>query len=243
MARARTFALRALSATPMATVVRVGTPEPVAAITFDDGPDALWTPQVLDVLEAHGALGTFFVIGKYVESHDKIMHRMAGAGHAIGNHSWDHPCFPLISSKERRRQVLACAAALEPYTSGPRLFRPPYLDQTVASSFDVWRLGHQVIAASLHADDWEEHDANYILQRLNAGLGHGEIVMLHDVIRDRQTSGRKAMIQALDMFLSRWRQTYRFVTIPELLRTGRPMRQMWVKRPTTSRRLRLTGGL
>lgn len=236
LGKARRLALDALAKTPMGTVVDVKTNEPVAAITFDDGPDGHWTPQVLDVLEAHGAHGTFFVIGKYVREHHDIMARMAASGHAIGNHSWDHPCFPLLSSSERRRQVRACAEALTPYLRGDvRLFRPPYLDQNLASAFDLWSLGYQVIATSVHACDWEDHDAAFMVERLHDGIRSGAIIMLHDVIRDRDFSGRQAMLDSLDMFLDRWKRAYRFVTVPELLQCGKPRKQTWLKGPSRER--------
>ena len=77
--RLRRMALGALGATSFGTITAVRTTEPLCAITFDGGPDEHWTPQVLDVLDAHGAKATFFVIGKYVDAHPDVIERLHAA--------------------------------------------------------------------------------------------------------------------------------------------------------------------
>src|SRR5689334_2752026 len=76
---------------PLGSLIRVATREPAIALTFDDGPDPRETPRVLDILKRHGARGTFFMVGKSVEQYPEIVARAAAAGHALANHSWDHP--------------------------------------------------------------------------------------------------------------------------------------------------------
>ena len=87
------------------TITHVPTDEHVVALTFDDGPHPEFTPRLLDILERHDARGTFFCIGKYVAENQEIVRRAADAGHALGNHSWDHPSFPLISRTMRSRNA------------------------------------------------------------------------------------------------------------------------------------------
>ena len=224
----------ALGSTPFGTITSVATDQPVVAITFDDGPDPTWTPKVLAVLDAHGAKATFFVIGKYVEKHPDIVARLHEGGHALGNHTYDHPSFPLVSRRERRRELRACAEALAPYPQLRKLFRPPYLDQSVASRYDAWRLGYEVIACNLHANDWEDRPAGEMADVLNGSVAPGDVIMLHDVVRDQRYLRREAMITALDAFLGR-QAALRFVTVPQLLAAGRPQREMWIKRPTAKR--------
>ena len=137
---------RALKVVPLlavGTITRVSTSKPVAALTFDDGPDPVFTPRLLAVLHKHQAKATFFMVGKAAERHPDIVKEVAVAGHAIGNHSWDHPSFPLISRRERWAQVRACEKAIAPY--GQRLFRPPYGDQNLLSRLEASWLGYQVI--------------------------------------------------------------------------------------------------
>ena len=80
----------------LGTVVGVRTGERVAALTFDDGPDPESTPALLDLLARHRAKGTFFLVGKRAAKHPALVDRLLAEGHAIGNHSWDHPALPTL---------------------------------------------------------------------------------------------------------------------------------------------------
>ena len=223
-----------LGASPFGTITSVVTSESVVAITFDGGPDERWTPQVLDLLDAYEAKATFFVIGKYVDAHPELMQRAHTSGHAHGNHTYLHPRFPLVSSAERRRELRACATALAPYPQSRAMFRPPYLVQDLASRYDSWRLGYDVIACSLHANDWEDRESDEMYRVLSDGAKPGDVIMLHDAVCDQRYRSREAMIEALEAFLRR-RSDLRFVTVPELLRTGRPRREIWYRRPNLAR--------
>lgn len=233
--RARHLAFAALGRTSFGTVTSVATDEPMVALTFDDGPDPRWTPAVLDVLNDHGAKATFFVIGENVVKHPDVMQRIHDEGHALGNHSQHHPSFPFITASERRRELRACAVALGPYPQARRLFRPPHLDQSVASRYDTWRLGYDVVACNRHARDWEERSSKEMERDLNEALGAGDIVMLHDALFDRKDRSRAPMIAALDAMLRRQAGRFLFVTVPTLLEAGRPHRTIWLKRPRDRR--------
>jgi hypothetical protein len=103
-------------------LTHVATREAVAALTFDDGPHSQSTPAVLAVLEQYQVQATFFMLGERAQHYPDLVRQVAQAGHAIGNHSWDHPPFSLLSSRDQGWQMRACARALAPY--GQRLFRP-----------------------------------------------------------------------------------------------------------------------
>lgn len=148
----------------MGTITHVSTQDAVAALTFDDGPYSEFTPRLLNILERHQARATFFVVGEAAQRHPEIVWQVAQAGHVIGNHTWDHPSFPLISGRERRAQLRACEQAIAPY--GQRIFRPPYGHQSVASRLDALWLGYQVVNWNLHAYDWLDHDADWMADRL-----------------------------------------------------------------------------
>jgi peptidoglycan/xylan/chitin deacetylase (PgdA/CDA1 family) len=75
----------------VSTITHVSTNEPLAALTFDDGPDPLYTPRVLEILQKHRAQATFFMVGQTALRHPDLVQLVARGGHAIGNHSWDHP--------------------------------------------------------------------------------------------------------------------------------------------------------
>lgn len=76
------------------TITSVTTRAPVVALTFDDGPHLEYTPRLLDILQRYQASATFFMIGEVAQKHPELVQLVAQAGHAIGNHSWDHRFFP-----------------------------------------------------------------------------------------------------------------------------------------------------
>jgi peptidoglycan/xylan/chitin deacetylase (PgdA/CDA1 family) len=203
------------------------TEDPVVALTFDDGPDPLYTPRLLDLLAAHRARATFFMIGARADRHPELVARVAAEGHVIGNHSWDHPSFPLISGEERREQVRACARAISPYDQ--QLFRPPYGHQDLASWLDISQMGYRAVAWKIDAGDWEERDGPSIAEAVMAKLQPGAIVLLHDGLFDavdERFFPRDATISAVELLLNGL-AGFRFVTIPELLQYGTPRCKQW----------------
>jgi peptidoglycan-N-acetylglucosamine deacetylase len=217
----------------MGTITHVVTQDSVVALTFDDGPHPEYTPRLLDLLDRHHAQGTFFMVGEFAKHHPELVREVARRGHAIGNHSWNHPSFPIITSRERREQIRACEGAVAPY--GARLFRPPYGHQSIASCIDVLRSGYEIITWSVSADDWRPHEPIWMADRLCSRIQPGSIVILHEVIRRSVQSvpqyDRQSMLAAVDITLQRLRDRFKFVTVPELLRHGHPKRQHWYQTP------------
>ena len=212
----------------MGTITHFSTQDTVAALTFDDGPHPEFTPRLLDILEKHQAHATFFMIGKTAQRHADLVRQVAQAGHAIGNHSWDHPSFPLISGRERRAQLRACEKAIAPY--GQRLLRPPYGHQSVASRLDALWLGYQVVTWNLPGYDWLDHDADRIADRLVNQIKPGSVILLHNVLYhtvEERYADRQPMIEAVNMLLEQVGDRFRFVTLPELFQHGRPQRRNW----------------
>jgi len=212
----------------MGTITHVSTQEPVVALTFDDGPHPEFTPRLLDILEKYQARATFFMVGEAAEQHPDIVRQVVQAGHAIGNHSWDHSSLPLLSEKERRAQIRACEKALAPY--GQRLFRPPYGHQSVASRLDALWLGYQVVTWNLVARDWLDHSANWMTDRLVNEIEPGSIILFHDALYtyvEKRYTDREPTLRAVNLLLERLDGHFRFVTIPELLRSGEPQRRNW----------------
>lgn len=211
----------------LGTITSVDTIEPVVALTFDDGPHPESTPRVVDLLDRYGARGTFFVVGKRAEQYPEIVERAARSGHAVANHTWDHPALPTLPIAKRRAQIRACDRAIAPF--GVRMFRPPFGRQTLPSRLDLWRCGHQVITWSLDAKDWESNDASWIVERLLHGIRPGSIILLHDAIWDGDgaAADRRVLLEALERLMKAVAGRFRFVTVPELLRSGRPVRINW----------------
>jgi peptidoglycan-N-acetylglucosamine deacetylase len=220
---------------PLGTITHVATQSPVAALTFDDGPDPAWTPRLLEILAAHGARATFFMLGRAAERYPDVVQSAARGGHAIGNHSWDHPSFALVRGPERRAQIRRCARAVGAH--GIRLFRPPFGQQTLASRIDAFRLGYRVVTWNVVAWDWLDRGAAWMTGELLAHIRPGSIVLLHDSLADGGYSegshaDREDMLTAVSNVLQVLENTLTFVTVPELMTHGRAQRAPWIVRPS-----------
>ena len=228
----------------LGTITHVSTVEPAVALTFDDGPTPDTTPRLLALLERYGARATFFMVGEAALRHPDLVRQVAERGHAIGNHSWDHPALTVLAGRHRRRQISACQLALGPH--GHRLFRYPYGLQSLRARLDAFWLGFEVIQWNVSPGDWCEIDPHAIANRIVAGIRPGSIVVLHDGLYDRGQPGlgvtldrlpvvdRGAMLRAVEIVLQQVSHQYRFVTVPELLRLGRPERPI-LCRPVRNR--------
>lgn len=217
-----------LSASGTGTIIRARVEEPLVALTFDDGPDPEWTPKILEVLARHEARATFFMIGKRAAKHPELVRRVAGGGHAIGNHSWDHPSFPLLKGRWRRAQIRWAGEALKPY--GEKLFRPPYGHQSLGSRLDAARLGYRVVTWTVNAEDWRDDPADALVSRVRARLVPGSLLLFHDSLfstDDLRFRDRGPTLEAVERLLAELSGSYGFVTVPELLRRGRPRRWHW----------------
>jgi peptidoglycan/xylan/chitin deacetylase (PgdA/CDA1 family) len=164
------------------------------------------------------------MVGRRAEAQPELVARAAAAGHAIANHSWDHASFIRLDRSARHEQLRRTAAALAP--QGVPLFRPPFGEQSVASLVDARRAGFTAVGWDVAAEDWRDYSADYLVERTMRRLRRGSIVVFHDslyVTEDPRYRDRGPMREALSMLLTRLAATYRFVTVPELLRLGRPV--------------------
>jgi peptidoglycan-N-acetylglucosamine deacetylase len=228
LGRPATFACRKY----LGVITAVATDKPALALTFDDGPHHEYTPALLEILAKYRARATFFMIGELAVQQPEVVRAAARAGHAIANHSWSHLSFPLLTGRERYEQLRRCEAALAPY--GEKLFRPPYCHQTAGSRWHTRRSGYDVVGFSVHAEDWLARPSAWMCERLVRQARPGAIVILHDNIYRSVVPAaqhdRKPMLAALDSSLEQLQERFRFVTVPELLRMGSPIREEWHRR-------------
>ena len=209
-------------------ITHVDTEVPAVALTFDDGPHPQWTPRLLDLLARHRAKATFFMVGEMAARYPDLVASVAAAGHAIGNHSWNHPSFPAVPSLERSAQVARCASVIP---VGPRkLFRPPFGDLDWKAYPPLIAKGYAVIAWSVSSSDWRRGEASQIVDAVERQLRPGSIVLMHDHLFAYSTAdetSRETMLLALERLMAR--TPFGFVTVPELLLMGRPQRRFWLK--------------
>lgn len=228
-------AFAAVARNIIGTITHVTTRDAVAALTFDDGPHPVFTPRLLEILKRHDASATFFMVGEKARRHPELVRQVAKAGHAIGNHSWDHSVFPLLTGAKRRAQMRSCANALAPY--GQRLFRSPHGYQSVASRLDALWLRYEVVAWNVVADDWCSLDPEWMAERMVKQIQPGSVILLHDGLcepLEERYLNREPMLEAVNILLEHLGGRFRFVTIPELLRHGRPHRANLFWKPTES---------
>ena len=163
------------------------------ALTFDDGPDAKWTPSILDTLRSRGVHATFFIIGQNAEVNPELFRRMYREGHEIGNHTFTHPNLALVSNRVTRVELNATERLIEAEL-GRRtaLFRPPYFGDAEPTTTDelgpiAVAQGLGYITVGLHVDpgDWEEPGTDSIIARTLHQVDRGNIVLLHDGGGDR----------------------------------------------------------
>ncbi len=214
------------------TITHVATDEPVVALTFDDGPDPVVTPALLKILGAYGAKATFFMTGENAAAYPELVVAVREAGHAVGNHSWDHPSFPLVSGSERRRQIKRCASVLS--AADTHIFRPPYGNQSVASRIDATLAGYSVVTWNVCVPDWEDHDGAWLADFTLQNLKPGCIVLMHDGMFDftgDTPSDRGPTLDAVERVLATAAEKFEFITVPDLLQRGRAVRVAWWMNP------------
>src|SRR6185312_8577176 len=135
------------------------------ALSFDDGPDSVWTPRILDVLKKYNVHATFMVIGEEAEQNVGLLKRYVREGHEIGNHTFTHPDISEISPRQLEwelngtERLFAAELGIQPL-----YFRPPYsIDQEpdttdeAAPAYRIQQMGYTIIGDKIDTDDWNEH--------------------------------------------------------------------------------------
>ena len=150
-------------------------------LTFDDGPDELYTPQVLDALDVVGAKATFFVLGSLAQQCPELVREVQARGHEVGNHSFHHyhPRFTL-PGKARRDVIEGTDAITDILGAAPRLFRPPHGYPKRASLAQAEALGQATVLWDISAIDWGPRGQADGIRRRLATVGAGDIVLMHD---------------------------------------------------------------
>jgi len=198
-----------------------GVAESEIAITFDDGPDPVYTPQLLDLLKRYGAKCTFFVVGANAEKYPDIIARIHEEGHVIGIHNYQHYSNWLMRPKTVTRHIMMTSDVIERITGvKPTLYRPPW---GIVNLFDFRRIGHlQIVLWTGMFGDWRAKvGAEKLYQRMRKKLRPGEVFVLHDSGRTfgADEDAPANMIAALERILEDGRaKGYRFVSVDEMVR-------------------------
>ena len=191
------------------------------AITFDDGPDPLYTPRCLEILNAHRVQATFFLIGRKVKMYPELVRQILAQGHDVGNHTWSHQYHWKIGPRRAMQEVRQGNEEIaQAIGKGPRYFRPAFGIMNLFSYWQARRLGQRCVLWSVEGADWEGgaggRSAKAIADTITASLQGGSIVLLHD--SGGADRAPETMLDALPEIISEAkRRGLRPVAISEML--------------------------
>jgi peptidoglycan/xylan/chitin deacetylase (PgdA/CDA1 family) len=184
------------------------------ALTFDDGPSPVFTPQVLSILQHYKVHATFFCVGEWVHLYPGLVEQIFRADNAIGDHTWSHPDLTKLAAYAVRWQLSSASSAIQSAIgSPPTLFRPPYGATDAAVVNMASQLDLQQILWTIDTRDWARPGVNAIVDAVLSHATNGSIILMHDGGGDRSET-----VQALPLILSVLQQRgFTFVTVPQLL--------------------------
>ena len=149
------------------------------ALTFDDGPDAKYTMQIMGILDSYGVKATFFVLGNQAQNRLDQVLALHNSGHEIANHSYSHPDFTKISTKQKRQELARLNGLLEPLGIRPKWFRPPYGAYNKTLLNIAASQGLETVLWTLDPKDWTRPGVDKIRRRVLSQTQSGEVVLLH----------------------------------------------------------------
>ena len=186
------------------------TEQPKIALTFDDGPNAQFTPLLLDGLKKRGVKATFFLIGKNIETGNNadIVKREWEEGHLLGNHTYNHVEITRVSNDTAYQEIKATNDLISEITGAPvEYMRPPFglwqkkLEQRIHVLPVMW---------TVDPLDWATENEDEIVNKVVTEVEENDIILLHDCYK----SSVRAALRIVDLLEA---EGYQFVTVDELL--------------------------
>lgn len=153
---------------------------PFVSLTFDDGPDPTYTPQVLAILRAHGVRATFFVAGERARAYPDILQAICKDGHEIANHSDSWHRTVSLSPSRFEEDLLAAEATLTPSPCYVKIFRPAGIYVRASQIDTLTRRGYRCVLGSTYAFDPHGVPTPVIVWLIRRALRPGAIIVLHD---------------------------------------------------------------
>ncbi|MET7930635.1 polysaccharide deacetylase family protein [Streptomyces sp. NPDC005349] len=191
-------------------ILQMGTHDESMVLTFDDGPDPLYTPHILRTLREHDVRAMFFVCGEQVEWNKDLLREMADDGHIVGNHTWTHPLLTKMSRAAMRSEIeRTCEIIDDTIGEPPAWFRAPY-GAWNRNAFRIGaELGMEPLAWTVDTNDWSEPGTRSIVRAVRAGAAPGVVVLSHDAGGNRSQS-----VAALRIFLPELLDSGYRITVP-----------------------------
>jgi len=188
------------------------------ALTFDDGPNARATPQILNVLAKHGAHATFFTLAHNVDRLPELARRIAAEGHELGIHGDRHLPMPILLPWMIRNEIERSAGAVERATGVvARHYRPPFGFMVPSQARYVAAFGYLPVLGDVYPEDPQRPGAHVIVRRTLARVSAGSILILHDG-SPFGDADRDQTVEALGVILEHMKQRgLQGVSVAELL--------------------------
>lgn len=187
---------------------------PEIALTFDDGPNPPYTPQILDILDRYNIKASFFTMGLHASQYPGLVKREFLEGHTVGNHTWSHPSLPALSPDSIIWQLTTSASTLKNITGVyPTFFRPPYGNFDAKTLACANQFGLSTILWNDDPMDWSLPGVNTIVNRALSEATPGGIILMHD-----GGGYRRQTVLALPLLIEGLQaRGYHFVTIQQLV--------------------------
>ncbi len=178
------------------------------AFTFDDGPNNVYTEELLVLLQEEQAIVTFFLMGEHMEEYPTLVESIVKSGHQIANHTYSHPNVEYLELEEIEEELASTQRMLEAFDSEVvPLFRPPY----GCYSELLFKLEIPVALWNVDSSDWEGTSSSEIYTKVMNEVSDGDIVVFHD--------DNKETIEAIRLLIPELKkQGYQFVDITTLLK-------------------------
>lgn len=191
-------------------------------LTYDDGPDPVFTPRLLSVLDKHGVKATLFVTGENAEKYPEIVLKAHKAGHTIGNHSYAHRRASDMTYQEIEQSYERTDLIIRAITGQSKiLFRAPYFNTSPDSRAYLCKIGRNSVFTDISGKDWETQDPETIIENLfhkrlptAKPIGESPVVLLHDSGQG-DFGTRQGTVDATDTFIMMMRaQGHDFSDMP-----------------------------
>lgn len=152
----------------------------IAYLTFDDGPNSIYHPMILDILKKYNVKATFFLIGNNSIMNNEITKRTLAEGHKIGNHTLTHPFLPSLKNDAIFTEINETDKVLQKITGEPvNMFRPPYGGVNLVVKRDVDTLKLKMFLWDVDPRDWSEPAVNELVRRVVENTKNGSDILMH----------------------------------------------------------------
>jgi len=180
-------------------------------LTFDDGPNSIYTPRILKILQDNKVRATFFLIGQKAQKHPELVKQIYESGHELGDHTFSHVQLPKIRSEKIKQELETTRSIVESATGAKIfLFRPPWGIFDGRSLAEIAIRKFDAVLWSVDSRDWSRPGIAQIKNTVLGKTRNGSIILFHD--------DHDQIVQALpDIITGLREQGYQFITISEMM--------------------------